>query len=77
MPQQRDQLRECGPWDHALEELKQWDPSWTAVCERMTTNPWANGVLPRKFVELVGVALMNLNPDGDWPPLSGPGGMLV
>src|SRR5262245_59905071 len=34
----------------------------------MTTNPWTNGVLPRKFVELVGVALnaacTNLNPDG-------------
>src|SRR5262245_45543311 len=34
----------------------------------MTTNPWTNGVLPRKFVELVGVALnaacTNLNPEG-------------
>src|SRR5262245_32903680 len=68
MPQLRNQLRERGPWDHALEELKQWDPSWTAACEKMTTNPWTNGVLPRKFVELVGVALnaacTNLNPDG-------------
>ena len=34
----------------------------------MTGNPWENGVLPRKFIELVGVALnaacTNLNPDG-------------
>jgi alkylhydroperoxidase/carboxymuconolactone decarboxylase family protein YurZ len=34
----------------------------------MTTNPWTAGVLPRKFIELVGVALnaacTNLNPDG-------------
>jgi alkylhydroperoxidase/carboxymuconolactone decarboxylase family protein YurZ len=34
----------------------------------MTLNPWTNGILPRKFVELVGVALnaacTNLNPDG-------------
>lgn len=34
----------------------------------MTTNPWTSGVLPRKFVELVGVGLnaacTNLNPDG-------------
>ena len=68
MQQSGDQLREYGPWDHSLKALKQWDPSWTAVCEKMTTNPWTNGVLPRKFVELVGVALnaacTNLNPDG-------------
>jgi alkylhydroperoxidase/carboxymuconolactone decarboxylase family protein YurZ len=68
MQQLGDQLREYGPWDHALKALKQWDPSWTAVCEKMTTNPWTNGILPRKFVELVGVALnaacTNLNPDG-------------
>ena len=68
MPQSRDQLSECGPWDHALKLLKQWDPSWTAVCERMTTNPWVNRVLPRKLVELIGVALnaacTNLDPDG-------------
>jgi len=34
----------------------------------MSTNPWTSGVLPRKFIELVGVALnaacTNLNPDG-------------
>jgi alkylhydroperoxidase/carboxymuconolactone decarboxylase family protein YurZ len=34
----------------------------------MTANPWTYGVLPRKFIELVGVALnaacTNLNPDG-------------
>jgi alkylhydroperoxidase/carboxymuconolactone decarboxylase family protein YurZ len=34
----------------------------------MATNPWAHAVLPRKFIELVGVALnaacTNLNPEG-------------
>jgi hypothetical protein len=34
----------------------------------MTTTPWTSGVLPRKFIELVGVGLnaacTNLNPDG-------------
>jgi alkylhydroperoxidase/carboxymuconolactone decarboxylase family protein YurZ len=68
MPQPSDQLPECGPWDHALDTLKQWHPSWTAARERMTTNPWTNLVLPRKFIELIGVALnaacTNLNPDG-------------
>ena len=44
-----------------------WDPTWIAACKRMTTNPWVHGVLPRKFVELVGLAVnaacTNLNPD--------------
>ena len=57
-----------GPWDAALETLRAWDPEWAATCERMTTNPWRSGVLPRKLVELIGVGLnaacTNLNPDG-------------
>lgn len=57
-----------GPWDDALHDLRAWDPSWAAICATMTDNPWVNGVLPRKFIELVGVALnaacTNLNPDG-------------
>jgi len=63
-----DQPRETGPWDPALAQLFEWDPAWAATCVKMTTNPWTTGVLPRKFVELVGVALnaacTNLNPDG-------------
>ncbi len=58
----------AGPWDSALDRLRAWDPSWAAICATMTDNPWVNGVLPRRFVELVGVALnaacTNLNPDG-------------
>src|SRR5512137_2618404 len=57
-----------GPWDSALDTLKTWEPSWSAICAAMTDNPWESGVLPRKFIELVGVALnaacTNLNPDG-------------
>ena len=57
-----------GPWDAALDRLRAWDPSWAAICATMTDNPWVNGVLPRRFVELVSVALnaacTNLNPDG-------------
>ena len=63
-----DQAQETGPWDAALATLSEWDPAWAATCEKMTTNPWANGVLSRKFVELVSVGLnaacTNLNPDG-------------
>jgi alkylhydroperoxidase/carboxymuconolactone decarboxylase family protein YurZ len=59
---------QSGPWDiDALETLSQWDPPWAAACLKVTNNPWM-GVLPRRFVELVGVALnaacTNLNADG-------------
>jgi alkylhydroperoxidase/carboxymuconolactone decarboxylase family protein YurZ len=51
-----------------LATLREWDPAWAATCATMTTNPWSNGVLPRKFIELVAVGLnaacTNLNPDG-------------
>jgi alkylhydroperoxidase/carboxymuconolactone decarboxylase family protein YurZ len=57
-----------GPWDTALEQLRDWDPAWANTSVKMSTNPWSSGVLPRKFIELVGIALnaacTNLNPDG-------------
>jgi len=60
--------REMGPWDGALEQLRAWEPAWAAACERMSTNPWRSGVLPRKLIELIGVGLnaacTNLNADG-------------
>jgi alkylhydroperoxidase/carboxymuconolactone decarboxylase family protein YurZ len=57
-----------GPWDPALEKLREWDPKWAETCEKMSTNPWSGGVLPLKTSELISVALnaacTNLNPDG-------------
>jgi alkylhydroperoxidase/carboxymuconolactone decarboxylase family protein YurZ len=58
-----------GPWDDpALEQLREWDPKWAAACAKMSMNPWAKGVLPRKTIELISVGLnaacTNLNPDG-------------
>lgn len=57
-----------GPWDDALAQLREWEPAWAQACERMATNPWRHGVLPRKLVELIGVAVnaacTNLNPEG-------------
>ena len=35
----------------------QWEPTWTKGCLEMSSNPWTNGVLPRKTVELIGIAL--------------------
>jgi alkylhydroperoxidase/carboxymuconolactone decarboxylase family protein YurZ len=51
-----------------VEHLQEWDPQFAQVLEKMSTNPWSSGVLPRKLVELIGVAVnaacTNLNPDG-------------
>jgi len=46
-----------GPWNSSLGKLREWDPQWAAVCEKMATNPWTSGVLPLKLVELISVAL--------------------
>ena len=58
----------AGPWDKALDQLRAWDPEWAQACARMSTNPWRSGVLDRRPVELIGVALnaacTNLDPDG-------------
>ena len=58
-----------GPWDAAvLEQLRQWDLPWADSCFKMSTNPWASGVLARKLIELICVGLSaactNLNPEG-------------
>src|SRR5271168_3719585 len=46
-----------GPWDSALDTLREWDAKWAELCFRMSTNPWSHSVLPRKFIELVSVSL--------------------
>lgn len=61
-------LEQTGPWEGAIEQLHSWDASWAKSCERMTTNPWQSGILPRRLVELISVAInaacTNLNPEG-------------
>jgi alkylhydroperoxidase/carboxymuconolactone decarboxylase family protein YurZ len=61
-------MQSAGPWDAVVLQLREWDPDWAAACEKMTTNPWTGGVLPRKLVELISLAVnsacTNLNPDG-------------
>lgn len=68
MSTDRGELHNDGPWGEALGTLRSWDRSWAAICSTMTDNPWRSGVLPRKFIELVGVALnaacTNLDPRG-------------
>ncbi len=56
------------PWDAALGKLREWDPAWAEQCVKMTTNPWTEGVLRTKFIELVCIGLnaarTNFNPEG-------------
>jgi len=40
-----------------LEQLREWDPKWAETCAKMSMNPWVNGVLPRKTIELISVGL--------------------
>ena len=63
-----DANQATGPWDSAVDQLREWDQKWADACFKMTTNPWTNEVLSRKFVELVSLGLnaacTNLNHDG-------------
>lgn len=63
-PLPTDQPQEGGAWGTALAQLREWDPKWAETCVKMSTNPWTSGVLPRKTVELIGVAL---NAACTWP----------
>jgi alkylhydroperoxidase/carboxymuconolactone decarboxylase family protein YurZ len=61
--------REAGPWDNsALAKLREWDPIWAGQCLKMSDDPWTGGILPRKDVELISIAVnaacTNLSADG-------------
>ena len=58
-----------GPWDNsALARFREWEPSWVDRCLEMSADPWTSGVLPRKDVELISLALSaactNLSAEG-------------
>ena len=63
-----DQGQQTGPWDDPLTKLQEWDSAWAEQCFNMTTNPWTNGILPRKTIELISIAVnaacTNLNQEG-------------
>jgi alkylhydroperoxidase/carboxymuconolactone decarboxylase family protein YurZ len=58
-----------GPWESpALAKFREWDPLWVEQCLKMSGDPWTSGVLPRKDVELISLAVnaacTNLSPEG-------------
>jgi alkylhydroperoxidase/carboxymuconolactone decarboxylase family protein YurZ len=58
----------ASPWAAALTKLREWDPVWAEQCVKITANPWKEGILSTKFIELVCIGLnaaqTNLNSDG-------------
>jgi len=45
------------PWGSSLDKLKEWDPEGAGLLLGVGTDPWNSGVLPRKEVELIFLAL--------------------
>jgi alkylhydroperoxidase/carboxymuconolactone decarboxylase family protein YurZ len=61
--------RSTGPWDNlALAKFREWEPLWVDQCLKMSADPWTSGVLPRKDVELISIAVnaacTNLSAEG-------------
>jgi alkylhydroperoxidase/carboxymuconolactone decarboxylase family protein YurZ len=46
-----------GPLGEALAPLRVWEADWTEAFQRMTTDPWTNGILPLATVELICIAI--------------------
>ena len=47
-----------GPWDNsALATLREWDSVWAGQTLEFANQPWTDGVLPRKEVELISLAV--------------------
>jgi hypothetical protein len=59
---------QASPWAVALSKLRGGDPVWAKQAVKLATNPWTDGVLPGKAIELVLVesnaSSTNLNPGG-------------
>ncbi len=64
-----DKAEATGPWDNsALAQFREWEPVWVDQCLKMSADPWTGGVLPRKDVELISLAVnaacTNLSTEG-------------
>jgi alkylhydroperoxidase/carboxymuconolactone decarboxylase family protein YurZ len=51
-----------------MNQLQEWDPAWAEQYLQMATNPWKNGILDIKTIELICIGLnaacTNLQPEG-------------
>jgi len=68
-PSRSPESGSTGPWDGpALSTFREWEPAWVDHCLEMSRDPWTSGVLPRKDVELISIAVnaacTNLSAEG-------------
>jgi alkylhydroperoxidase/carboxymuconolactone decarboxylase family protein YurZ len=52
-----DRQRETAQVDSALDTLRAWDPDWAGKYRQMANNPWTNGILSVKEIELICIAI--------------------
>jgi alkylhydroperoxidase/carboxymuconolactone decarboxylase family protein YurZ len=52
-----ERVKEAGRWAQALDLLREWDPQWTEAYAKMAINPWTNGALSGKEIQLIAVGL--------------------
>lgn len=52
-----ERVRENDRWAKALDHLREWDPQWTEKYASMATNPWTEGALSVKDIQLIAVGL--------------------
>ena len=45
------------PWGDSLDKFTEWDPEGARLVFQVGANPWKSGVLTRKEVELISLAL--------------------
>ena len=62
-------VTQTGPWDGpALAKLREWEPVFVDQCLKMSNDPWTGGVLPKKEIELISLAVnaacTNLSAEG-------------
>jgi alkylhydroperoxidase/carboxymuconolactone decarboxylase family protein YurZ len=63
-----DHLRKTGNWNEAWDELAEFDPQWTEKFMDMGLVPMRSGVLDRKTIEFIYIAI-----DASCTHLYGPG----
>ena len=58
-----------GPWNDSTQaQLREWETAWADQCIKMSADPWTRGILPRKDIELISIAVnaacTNMSADG-------------
>jgi alkylhydroperoxidase/carboxymuconolactone decarboxylase family protein YurZ len=52
-----ERVAEAGRWAKALDLLREWDPQWTEKYSAMAINPWTNGALSAKEIQLIALGI--------------------